>query len=130
LNDNDCEGTEQFEVLLTKAHNATIQDSVGVVTIEDDDCSLITKQENTSLHIYASPNPSAGAFTVQLQGANLKQPVSIRVYDISGRLLEAREHVSIGQILHLGDQYKAGTYIIEAVQGSRRMQTKVIKTGK
>jgi uncharacterized delta-60 repeat protein len=130
INDNNCEGTEQFEVVLTKAHNATIQDSIGIVTIEDDDCCLTTKQESTSLYITASPNPSAGIFTVQLQGSDVKQQVSIRVYDITGRLVEVRERHNIGQILHLGDQYKAGTYIIEAEQGGRRVQTKVIKTGK
>jgi uncharacterized delta-60 repeat protein len=129
VDDNVCEPTEQFEVLLTNAHNATLHDSIGVVTITDDDKALITKQ-GTSLHIHASPNPSAGAFTVQLQGNNVKHPVSIRVYDISGRLLEERENISIGQILHLGNQYKAGTYIIEALQGNRSVQTKVIKTGK
>jgi uncharacterized delta-60 repeat protein len=128
VNDDECEGTEQFEVLLTKAYNSTLQDSIGVVTITDDDHALITKQ-STSLRMNASPNPSTGTFTVQLQGSNVKQPVSIRVYDINGRLLEQREHISIGQSLRLGDQYKAGTYIIEALQGNRSVQTKVIKTG-
>ncbi len=131
VNDSVCEPTEQFEVLLSNPQNATLLDSIGIVTIKDDDKALITAQastalhsdaqltgqESTSLHIHASPNPSANAFTIQLQGTNVKQPVSIRVYDISGRLLEKREHISIGQSLHLGDQYKAGTYIIEAQQG-------------
>jgi len=129
IDDNQCEVTEQLEILLTKAWNATIKDSIGVVTILDDDNALTTKQ-NTTLRINATPNPSSDAFTIQLQGSNLKQQVSIRVYDISGRLLEEKENISIGQSLHLGDQYKAGTYIIEAVQGTRTVQTKVIKTGK
>ncbi len=139
VNDSVCEPTEQFEVLLSNAQNAILRDSIGIVTITDDDCrlttmqesnELITKQEVTSLHIKASPNPSIDAFTVQLQGSDSKQQVSIRVYDVSGRLLEQREDIAVGQVLHLGDQYKAGTYIIEAIQGSQRVQTKVIKTGK
>ncbi len=102
VNDSICEPTEQFEVLLSNPSNATLKDSIGIVTIKDDDKALITAQastalhsdaqvtgqESTSLHINASPNPSANAFTIQLQGTNLKQQVSIRVYDISGRLLE------------------------------------------
>ena len=128
VDDNEQETTEQFEVRLTKARNATIQDSVGVVTIPDDDAQ-ITKQV-ASLRIQASPNPAADAFTIQLQGANYKQPVSVRVYDVNGKLLEERTNISLGQSLRLGDLYKAGTYIIKAVQGSQSVQTKVIKTGK
>jgi uncharacterized delta-60 repeat protein len=138
VNDSVCEPTEQFEVLLSNACHATIKDSIAIVTIKDDDCSLIAAQANTSslqekstpLSISASPNPSADAFTIQLHSTDLKQQVSIRVYDVSGRLMEEREHISIGQVLHLGNQYKAGTYIIEAMQGTRRVQIKVIKTGK
>jgi uncharacterized delta-60 repeat protein len=139
VDDSVCEPTEQFEVILRYPQHATIKDSIGIVTIKDDDCTLTTMQQSsgqekvqisTALSITASPNPSAGAFTVQLHGSNLKQQVSIRVYDVSGRLMEEREHISIGQVLHLGNQYKAGTYIIEAMQGTRRVQIKVIKTGK
>jgi hypothetical protein len=49
---------------------------------------------------------------------------------VNGRLLEQRNNISIGQSFHLGDQYTAGTYIIEAMQESQSVQTKVVKTGK
>ena len=98
----NSEATEQFEVLLKDALHATIMDSVGVVTILDDDDAWITKQ-NTSLRINTSPNPFKDAFTIQLQGSNLKQPVSVRVYDVSGRMIEERENISIGQSLRLGE---------------------------
>jgi uncharacterized delta-60 repeat protein len=137
LDDSICESTEQFEVHLSSPQHATIKDSIGVVTIIDDDKTVTLNEDNalaakqsTSLSIIAGPNPSADAFDIQLHSSDLKQLVSIRIYDVNGRLLEVREHLSIGQRLHLGDQYKAGAYIIEAVQGSQRVQTKVIKTGK
>ncbi len=128
--DHQNNGIKQFEILLTNAQNASIQDSIGVVTIIDDYSAPIAKQ-NTSLRIHISPNPSASSFTVQLQsGTNLKEPASIRVYDISGRMIEQKENISIGQSIHLGDQYKAGVYIIEAVQDSQSVQIKLIKTDK
>jgi uncharacterized delta-60 repeat protein len=144
VDDSICEPTEQFEVILRNAQHATIKDSIGIVTITDDDKALVTaqastaqqnnaqvsRQQNSSLRILSSPNPSANAFTIQLQGNNVKQPVNIRVYDIKGRLLEERMNISIGQSLSLGDHYKAGTYIIEALQGNRSVQTKVIKIDK
>jgi len=122
IDDDNDEGNELFDIVLSNAHHATIQDSVAIVTILDDDNAFITKQENTSLHLDVSPNPAADVFTVQLQGSNLKLPVTIRVYDMSGRLAEERNNISIGQSLRLGNQYKPGTYIIEAVQGSQRVQ--------
>ncbi|TKK65384.1 T9SS type A sorting domain-containing protein [Ilyomonas limi] len=129
IDDNQHEGNEEFEIVFTNALHATIEDSIGIVTILDNDNILITKQ-STSLHIITSSNPSADGFTLQLLGNNLKQPVSIWVYDVSGRLVEERKKLFIGQSLRLGNQYNPGTYIIEAVQGSQRALTKVIKTGK
>ena len=35
----------------------------------------VTGQQSIALHIHASPNPSANAFTIQLQGTNLKRQV-------------------------------------------------------
>jgi hypothetical protein len=127
IDNNQQEGEEQFEIVLSDAHNATIEDSIGIVTILDNDDALIAKQ-STSFHINVSPNPSADAFTIQLQSNDYKQPINIRVYDVSGRMIEETNNISIGQSFHLGEQYKTGTYIIEAVQGSKRVQAKVIKT--
>jgi hypothetical protein len=128
VNDNKPEGPEQFEVVLTDALNATIRDSVGVVTIVDDDAP-ITKQKD-SLRINASPNPFVSTTTIQLQGGNDKEPVSIRLYDMSGRIIEERSNISTRQRFQLADQYKAGTYIIEAIQGTQRVQQILIKSGR
>src|SRR5205085_11307415 len=89
VDDSICEPTEQFEVILRDPLNATIKDSIGIVTITDDDKALmaaqastaqqndaqVTRQQNSSLRILSSPNPAANAFTIQLQGNNVKQPV-------------------------------------------------------
>lgn len=129
VDDHAMEAAEQFEVLLTRSVNATIKDSAGIVTIIDDDAALIAKQ-NASLRVNAIPNPSANAFTVRMAGLNVTQPVNIRVYDITGRLIEERIKIGIGQMVRLGDQYIPGIYIIEGVQGDQKVQTKVIKSGK
>ncbi|TKK68951.1 T9SS type A sorting domain-containing protein [Ilyomonas limi] len=130
IDDNEHEDDERFEIVLTNARDAAIKDSIGIVTILDNDNALIAKQQSASLHINVNPNPATNTFTLQLQGSNLKQPVTVRVYDVSGRLVEQKNNIAIGQSLRFGDQYKAGTYIIEAVQGSQSVQMKVIKTGK
>ncbi len=72
VNDNIAEHTEQFKVLLSNPQNATLLDSIGIVTIKDDDNKAlmtaqvstalqsdaqVTGQESTSLHIMPVPTP-------------------------------------------------------------------------
>ena len=49
VNDNKPEGTEQFEIVLTKALYASIQDSIALVTIPDNDDAVITKQDEKNI---------------------------------------------------------------------------------
>ncbi|WP_018614375.1 Calx-beta domain-containing protein [Segetibacter koreensis] len=125
IDDSGYENNEQFAVLLTSSWNAAIKDSVAVVTIMDDD-TLVTG-DDSSFHISVSPNPSNGAFAVQVQGHDYNQPLIVRVFDMSGRLIEQRTDTTLGQRFRLGARYLAGSYIIEARQGSQRTHTKVIK---
>jgi len=127
VNDSISEPTEQFGLRLSNACSATLRDSISIVTIQDDDTLVIS--QNPSLHLTAGPNPFADAFTFQLQGSTTLS-ATIRVYNLNGRLIEQRDHLSTGQSLRLGSQYNPGTYIIEVVQGNQRVQTKVVKTGK
>jgi hypothetical protein len=137
VNDNIQENTEQFLIRLIDPLNAGIKDGVGVVTIIDDD-GLTTKaaerpgrvkEQSTSLHIQVYPNPSENAFTLQLEGGANKSPINVQVYDVAGRLIEVRNHISTGQRIRIGSSYKAGTYILVAEQGQQYIQTKVIKSG-
>jgi len=43
--------------------------------------------------------------------------VSIKVLDVTGRLIETRSSLSVGDAITVGGRYKPGSYIIEARQG-------------
>jgi len=142
VDDKVKESIEQFQIQLKDPLYAGIKDSIGVVTIIDDDGlaaestmqqsqsmqSSQPKEQSTSLRLQAFPNISGHAFTLKIEGSDEKSPVSMRVYDMSGRLMEVKANLNIGQSIQIGEPYKAGTYIVVAEQGTQQVQTKLIKT--
>jgi len=78
--DDVSEGDQQFEIRLSKATNATIQDGTGLVTITDDE-PLPTLSITPAVRASepGSPAPQADAvFTVTLTGPQTERPVSVR----------------------------------------------------
>jgi hypothetical protein len=72
------------------------------------------------------PNPSTSHFELIIHGDN-KNPVTIKVTDVSGRVVEQHEKVSATTILKIGRKLNAGTYFVEAIQGEQRKFVKIIK---
>jgi hypothetical protein len=135
VNDTVQENTEAFFVYLKDPINAGIADKKAVVTILDDDGLYVKSSnetelaggKNTALYIEVYPNPSRQTFNIKMHSSNNTGRVFIHVYDMSGKLVEERNNVNIMTSIQLGDRYKAGTYLVQAEQGSQRAQVKIIK---
>ena len=80
----------------------------------------------TDLTVVGYPNPSKGAFSIQIDGSSTKR-ASVRVSDLSGRTIEERTNLSPSQVLTIGDNYRAGMYNVEVTQGSVKKQLKLVK---
>jgi len=78
--------------------------------------------------ITASPNPSAGSFELRVSAPNNQQPVLIRTIDMMGRVIDVKK-IFAAQRIELGNEYKPGIFIIEALQENRRAVIKVMKIG-
>ena len=72
------------------------------------------------------PNPSRTGFNIQIDGAS-NETATVRVTDISGRLVEQRTNVTANQVLKIGDNYQAGMYYVEVKQGQNKQQLKIVK---
>lgn len=72
------------------------------------------------------PNPSKNGFSIQIDGAS-SEKATVKVTDLSGRLIEQRTNVAANQIIKIGDNYKAGMYYVEVIQGASRQQVKLVK---
>jgi hypothetical protein len=74
------------------------------------------------------PNPSVTDFILIIQGTRGK-PVTLVIYDATGRLVEKKAGINAGFRLVLGAQFRPGVYYAEATMGEERRVVKMVKTG-
>ncbi len=77
--------------------------------------------------IKAFPNPSSNYFNLQLTGNNYSDRINLKVYDISGRLVEVMNDIAPGKTIILGASLHKGMYIAEIRQGKDVQHIKLIK---
>ena len=85
--------------------------------------------ESTNLTVKAYPNPSSYYFNVTAQGGS-SEPMTLRVLDLTGKLVQVKTGVSANSTLQIGQDLVAGSYIIELIQGNKKVEQKVIKLTK
>jgi hypothetical protein len=103
-------------------NNLPIVKGTNVNNEEDED---ILKEYALDVSLF--PNPSADVFSLKLNG-NSSDRMEIRVYDISGRLIEKLGPVVSGSITRFGSKYRPGLYYLEVSKGSNRRVIKLIKS--
>jgi len=87
-----------------------------------------TEKENLkTFAINLFPNPSKNFFTLTLISGNYRQQISLRVFDISGKVKETRNNLQPDQTFKLGENYIPGIYLVEVIQGNQRKTLKLIK---
>ena len=86
----------------------------------------VIEESKKAFAVSAYPNPSRTHFSVQIEGP-VTEPVTIRVTDISGRLIEQRTKQVVNQVITIGATYKPGLYYIEVWQGTNKKQLKMVK---
>ena len=80
---------------------------------------------STIVRVY--PNPSISDFTVNLQTMNTKDKISVRLIDITGRIVETRGNISGNQVIKVGANLKRGLYVVEIRQGNISERIKLLK---
>jgi hypothetical protein len=115
--------------------DATTSIAAGSIVIHKPPKSGSTQQSSVldetnairKLEIKALPNPTIAHFDLVLKG-NEDQSATIRIIDITGRLMELRSNVN-GNAIRFGERYKPGIYFVEATSGGEKVILKVVKTG-
>ncbi|MCR6719962.1 MAG: Ig-like domain-containing protein [Chitinophagaceae bacterium] len=79
------------------------------------------------LDVAAQPNPSSSQFTIRLNGGESGKPVSLKVMNLYGQVIEQKQGLVPGQTVTLGANYHNGTYFVEVIQGGQRVTVTVIK---
>lgn len=78
------------------------------------------------IDIQASPNPSHNSFRIAIGNGILKEPVTLIVTDMLGRVVETRITYT-GQIITIGENYRSGLYLIQAMRRKEQNMLKLIK---
>lgn len=92
---------------------------------EDGKMAAVT-EENNSLMITVAPNPSRNYFTLKLQSGK-PDIISLRVMDINGRVVEVKGGLMPGSSVQIGNDYPAGYFVAEMIQGNERKLVQLIK---
>ncbi|HEX7845058.1 MAG TPA: T9SS type A sorting domain-containing protein [Chitinophagaceae bacterium] len=77
------------------------------------------------LDVIAYPNPSKDNFSIVVQ-TGLDERIMMQVLDIYGRVIETR-NVLANSIIHFGENYRSGTYVVRVMQGKEHKEVKLVK---
>jgi hypothetical protein len=107
-------------VFLDRDHSKGHSKANNLVVLKEED------PENMTL-VQVYPNPSTSYFTLNIVSFNDKAKISVRLIDVSGRVMEVRNNVQGNQSLRMGANLKAGFYIAQIIQGNESKQVKLLK---
>jgi len=85
-----------------------------------------TATTDEDLKVTVSPNPSTTYFTLKIE-SKYATPVSMRVMDGRGRVVDARSEIGANSTIQIGHNYASGTYYAEMIQGTKRKVVQLIK---
>lgn len=114
LNNIGCPLNNKGEVITSSSTSASVV-AEGI--------SLISEK---SFAISGYPNPSKAGFNVLIDGISTEKN-SIRITDINGRVIEQRSNIASNGVVKIGNNYRAGIYYLEVMQGANKKQLKLVK---
>ncbi len=85
---------------------------------------IVVTDEEFNVHIY--PNPSTTDFRIQVKSSS-EAPVSIRIFDVTGRTIKVINNVSANSYINVGSELRQGSYFAEVLQGDKRQTIKLLK---
>jgi Secretion system C-terminal sorting domain len=89
----------------------------------------VTKSDflkGNGLKVFTLNNPSHSAFTVDLQSINNEEKVYIQIFSAEGKVKEALT-VNPNTRLEVGNNYPAGLYFVEVMQGEQHQTIRLLK---
>jgi lysophospholipase L1-like esterase len=111
------------EVLVTVPAPAASSIFGGAKDLQEE----LLENAESNLRLSVSPNPSSSFFLLRAKSGST-QPVTLRILDVAGRLVETKASIPANESVQIGQLYRPGTYVIEAIQGGQKALFRIIKT--
>jgi hypothetical protein len=115
-NNYDCSAPA---VIVTNSINT----AANAITVETKAGSVVTEEE---LKVTVMPNPTTTFFTLKFE-SKYETPISMRVMDGRGRVVDAKSKIGANSTIQIGHNYSSGTYYAELIQGTQRKVVQLIK---
>jgi uncharacterized lipoprotein YddW (UPF0748 family) len=87
---------------------------------------VVVGQPVSVFNVSANPNPSTNEFSIRVSSAS-EAPLSIRVMDNLGRIVETVKASGAASTIRIGARYLPGLYFVEVVQGAEKKMIKLVK---
>ncbi len=113
---NSC-GMTTVSIPIAVSCGGVQKNSLGTITNSDDQLTL---------NVSVSPNPSQNFFTLIAQSSVLDVPLTISIFDMQNRLVD-KHTAGVGEAVRFGDRFAAGMYIVQVTQGGLQKTVKVVK---
>jgi PKD repeat protein len=129
LNSTSCgsDGNDRLGTCGQSPCNTTVLNAIVGNTLnatKEGGETVATSEEE--LKVTAMPNPSTTFFTLKLE-SKYETPVSMRVMDGRGRVVDAKSKIGANSTIQIGHNYSSGTYYAEMIQGTTRKVVQLIK---
>lgn len=111
-NSNNCSGESEAE--FTKGTQAPVEVKPAA-------------EPTGPLQVKVSPNPSADRFTLKIESGDSKTPVSVRISDLSGRVISMKQGIVANSTIQLGAELRNGVYFAEVIQGKDKKVVRLMK---
>ena len=100
--------------------------NTSIITSVTQKAEAIIATTEEELKVTVMPNPSTTYFTLKLE-SRYETPISMRVMDASGRVMDAKSKIGANSTIQIGHNYSSGTYYAELIQGTKRKVVQLIK---
>lgn len=102
-------------------------DAAVVDELQSPEITVVDKLGSKDLQAEAMPNPSSTYFNLVIKGID-ESPVTVRILDMFGRVVETHQKVPSNSILQVGNRLSSGSYVAEITQGNQRKIVRLVKT--
>lgn len=128
-------GTDRIYTITTTCRDqyGNMRQGTTTVTVPHDASARIATGENgvansAGLRLGVISNPGRSHFTLNILTDNNTDKITVRVFDLNGRMLDSKANLQGSQVVNMGSGLKTGFYIVELIQGKEKRQLKVMKS--
>ncbi len=92
---------------------------------QNNNAKIKTEPASTAFNVNVFPNPSVNEFKLQVTTRE-EQPIIVKLFDLQGRQLKTLR-IMPNEITKIGNDLKAGVYMLEIIQGENKSVQKLLK---